>query len=166
MSSNALLIASLFHYLELFSCYMHSCFWFLDRPLEKQWVLSSSWSVRAKFLQSCPTLWDPVDCSPPGSSVCGISQARILEWVTTSSRRSSWPRDQTCNSYVSSIGRQVLYHFFTTSATWEDWLKQLSPKIKDKFWFSVCFFSKNLKIKQRNCKSLSKLCMPLPPPPQ
>ena len=31
--------------------------------------------------QSCPTLWDPVDCSLPGSSVHGILQARILEWV-------------------------------------------------------------------------------------
>ena len=34
--------------------------------------------------QSCPTLWDPVDCSPPGSSVHGILQARILEWVAIS----------------------------------------------------------------------------------
>ena len=32
-------------------------------------------------IQSCPTLCNPMDCSPPGSSVCGISQARILEWV-------------------------------------------------------------------------------------
>ena len=32
--------------------------------------------------QSCPTPCDPIDCSPPGSSVLGISQARILEWVT------------------------------------------------------------------------------------
>ena len=32
-------------------------------------------------IQSCPTLCDPMDCSPPGSSVHGISQARILEWV-------------------------------------------------------------------------------------
>ena len=31
--------------------------------------------------QLCPTLWDPIDCSPPGSSVYGIFQARILEWV-------------------------------------------------------------------------------------
>ena len=39
---------------------------------------------------------DPADCSPPGSSVHGISQARILEWVAISfSRGSSWPRDQT-----------------------------------------------------------------------
>ena len=32
-------------------------------------------------LQSCPTLWDPIDCSSPGSSIHGIFQARILEWV-------------------------------------------------------------------------------------
>ena len=37
--------------------------------------------MRAKLLQSCPTLCDPVDCSPPGFSVHGIFQARILEWV-------------------------------------------------------------------------------------
>ena len=44
--------------------------------------------------QSCPTLCDPMDCSPPGSSVHGILQARILEWVAiSSSRRSSQPRD-------------------------------------------------------------------------
>ena len=39
--------------------------------------------------QSCPTLHDPKDCSPPGSSVHGISQARILEWVAISSPRGS-----------------------------------------------------------------------------
>ena len=44
----------------------------------------------------CPTLCDPMDCSPPGSSVHEILQARILEWVAIpSSRESSWPRDQT-----------------------------------------------------------------------
>ena len=44
--------------------------------------------------QSCPTLCDPMDCSPPGSSVHGISQARILEWVAVpSSSGSSRPRD-------------------------------------------------------------------------
>ena len=46
--------------------------------------------------QSCQTLCYPMDCSPPGSSVHGIFQARILEWVASSfSRRSSWPRDWT-----------------------------------------------------------------------
>ena len=50
--------------------------------------------VCAKSLQSCPTLCDPVDCSPPGSSVHGILQARILEWVTMPfSRGPSRPGD-------------------------------------------------------------------------
>ena len=41
----------------------------------------------AKSLQSCPTLSELVDCSPPGSSVHGILQAKILEWVAISSSR-------------------------------------------------------------------------------
>ena len=45
----------------------------------------------SEVAQSCPTLCDPVDCSPPGSSVHGILQERILEWVAISfSRKSSW----------------------------------------------------------------------------
>ena len=56
---------------------------------------------------------DPVDCSPPGSSVHGMSQARILEWVAIPfSRGSSWPRDQTHFSWIA--GR-----FFTVWATRE-----------------------------------------------
>ena len=48
----------------------------------------------SEVAQSCPTLCDPMDCSLPGSSVHGIFQARILEWVAISfSRRSSRPRD-------------------------------------------------------------------------
>ena len=60
----------------------------------------------AKLLQSCLTLCDPVECSPPGSSVHGIVQARILEWVAMpSSWGSSWPRDRTCISCGScSVG--------------------------------------------------------------
>ena len=55
--------------------------------------------------------YDPMDCSPPGSSVHGIFQARILEWVAISfSRGSSQPRDRTSISYVACIGRQVVYH--------------------------------------------------------
>ena len=66
--------------------------------------------------QSCPTLQDPMDCCPPGSSVHGVLQASILEWVAiSSSRGSSRPRDQTCISCISCISRR----FFTTSATWE-----------------------------------------------
>ena len=54
---------------------------------------------------------DPMDCSPPGSSVHGIFQARILEWVAfSSSRGASWVRDPTFNSCVSNIAGR----FFTT----------------------------------------------------
>ena len=54
--------------------------------------------------QSCPTLCNPMDCITPGSSVHGIFQARILEWVAiSSSRGSSKPRDQTRISCVSCI---------------------------------------------------------------
>ena len=41
-------------------------------------------AAAAKSLQSCPTLWDPIDGGPPGSSVPGILQARTLEWVAIS----------------------------------------------------------------------------------
>ena len=59
----------------------------------------------------CPTLCHPMDYSPPGSSVHGFSQARILERVTISySRGSSWPKDWTCVFYVSRISRWILYH--------------------------------------------------------
>ena len=52
--------------------------------------------MHAKLIQSCLTPCDPMNCSPPGSSVHGIPQARILEWVAISfSRGSSWLRDRT-----------------------------------------------------------------------
>ena len=60
--------------------------------------------------QSCLTLCDSIDHSPPGSSVHGILQARILEWVAiSSSRGSSQPRDQTRISQVSYTGRWILH---------------------------------------------------------
>ena len=59
---------------------------------------------------------DPMNCSPPGSSVPGIFQARILEWVAISfSRQSSLFRDQMLISCVSCTGRWILYHW----AIWE-----------------------------------------------
>ena len=65
--------------------------------------------VHAQSLQSCPTLCDPMDYRPPGFSVRGIFQARILEWVAVpSSRESSQPRDWTHISYISCIGRWAL----------------------------------------------------------
>ena len=65
-------------------------------------------AVPCSVTQSCPTLCNHMDYSLPGSSVHGISQARILEWMAiSSSRGSSQPRDQI---HISCIGRQVLYH--------------------------------------------------------
>ena len=62
---------------------------------------SNKHAAAAKSLQSCPTLCDPIDGSPPGSPVPGILQARIPEWVAIpSSRGSSPPRDQTHVSYI------------------------------------------------------------------
>ena len=64
--------------------------------------------------QSCPTPCHPMDCGPPGSSVHGILQARILEWVPISfSRGSSQPRDQT---RVSCVSRRILHHCITWEA--------------------------------------------------
>ena len=63
-------------------------------------------------LQLCPTLCNPMDCSPPGFSVHKILQARILEWVAISySRGSSWPKDLTCVCCVFCIDRWILCHW-------------------------------------------------------
>ena len=64
--------------------------------------------VHAELCRSCLTLCDPMDYSPPGFSVHGILQVRILKWVAVSSSMgSSWPRNRTHISWVSSIVRQV-----------------------------------------------------------
>ena len=55
-----------------------------------------------KIVQSCPTLWNPMDCSLPGSSIHGILQTRILEWVAMpSSKGSSQPRTLTQVSCIA-----------------------------------------------------------------
>ena len=67
----------------------------------------------------CPILCDSRDCSLSGSPVLGISQARVLEWVAISfSGGSSRPRDRTCDSCVSWISRQILYHWVPWEAPW------------------------------------------------
>ena len=64
--------------------------------------------VQVLVAPSCLTLCDPVECSPPGSSVHGILQARILKWVAIPfARGSSWPRDQAQGLLHC---RQMLYH--------------------------------------------------------
>ena len=64
----------------------------------------------SEITQSCPTLCDPMDCSLPGSSVHGIFQAIVLEWIVISlSRGSSQPRDQTGSPILYPYCRQTLY---------------------------------------------------------
>ena len=71
--------------------------------MKKMWVLVT---------QLCLTLCDPIDYSPPGSSLLGIFQARILEWVAIPfSRGSSWPRDRIQVSYIAD--RFFLYNTHT-----------------------------------------------------
>ena len=66
--------------------------------------------VRPQSLQSCLTLCDPMDCSPPGSSVHGILRARVLEWVAMpSSRGSSRPRDRVHICRCLLHCRQILF---------------------------------------------------------
>ena len=94
------------------SCYGHSVF-FLEYSLytsgRDTWYMYDV-CMHAKSLQSCLTLWNPMNCSPPGSSVHGSLQARTLEWAAMpSSRGSSQPRDGTCVSNVSCSGRRVLH---------------------------------------------------------
>ena len=65
--------------------------------------------IYSEVAQSCPTLCDPMDCSPPGSSIHGIFQARVLEWGAISFyRESSQPRDRTLVSRIT--GRYHLSH--------------------------------------------------------
>ena len=65
-------------------------------PEYARFPLETVLKCESEVLQSCLTLCDPMDCSLPGSSVHGIYQARVLEWIAASfSRGSSVPRDQT-----------------------------------------------------------------------
>ena len=95
--------------------------------------VSPTWSISDLDLslcgcwvsQSCPAQCDPTDCSPPGSSVHGILQARILEWVAipfSSCHLPSWPRDQTQVSCIAC-------RFFIVWATWEAMKENFQTKM-------------------------------------
>ena len=72
--------------------------------------------VYAKLLQSCPALCNSMDCSPQGSSVRGLLQARTLEWVAMPSSRGSSDPEIEPESLTSPA---LAGRLFTTSATWE-----------------------------------------------
>ena len=94
-----------------------SCF-FNDPTDVGNLISSSSASGAAKSLHSCLTPCDLIHSSPPGFSVPGILQVRILEWVAMpSSRGSSQTRDRSCLGSLASPA--LAGGFFTTSTTWE-----------------------------------------------
>ena len=78
-------------------CMSLSClFCFTASPVCCPSLVSTVKESESEVAQSCPTLCNPMDCSLPGSSVHGIFQAIVLEWIAISfSRGSSWPRDWT-----------------------------------------------------------------------
>ena len=99
------------------------------------WFLEVKWSELA---QSCLTLCDPVDCSRPGSSVHGILQARIREWVAISfSRVSSQPRDRTLVSrmagrcFILWATREFPYDYLG-KPNWR--FLELTPDLSFKHW--------------------------------
>ena len=105
--------------------------------------------ICAKSLQSCPTLCDPMDCSPPGYSVHGIHQARILEWgAMPSSRGSTQPRDPTCISCGSSIvvtdeplGKPCIYYkniFSQQRGAHEEFWS------REQVWSELCWYADRL----------------------
>ena len=82
-----------------------------SKPLTTRLCLLNKAGMLHSVTKLCLALCNPMDYSPPSSSVHGLLQTRILEWVAgPSSRGSSWPSDWTCISYVSPTGRQVPYH--------------------------------------------------------
>ena len=125
-----------FYFRIFFTNYSHSSgntFFFFKQSqiLVEKWghenkITSLLDLIRCVHAQLCLTLCNPMDCSSPGSSVHGILQARILEWVAISfSRGSSWPRYGTHTPWVSCIGRCILYH----NASWESPLNNREWKI-------------------------------------
>ena len=94
----------------------------------------------AQSLQSCPTPCNPMDCSPPGSSVCGILLASILEWVAMpSSNESSLPRNQTRVPWVGHIVSRL----FTAEPLRKPWkyecISSFAGRILSNLW--IQYFS-------------------------
>ena len=110
------------------------------------------WSVCKSVLYMFQTLCDPKDCSIPGSSVHGIFQTRILEWVATSFSRISSPfRDRTC---VSCIDRQILYHW-ATRKTLELFTNHLAISLLQTYNYNSLIFLFHF------CCSVTKSCLTL-----
>ena len=125
--------------------------------------------VKVKVTKSCPTLCDTMDCSLPGSSVHGLLQARILEWVAISfPRGSSQHRD---GSQVSCICRQILYHLSHQGSCQYQGVPILSHPRVPEFFSSVSSTFSNSRGQQSSLHrmhyeqrpTVSGLCIKKPP---
>ena len=137
-------------------------FWPLGTPSPMtnihHWAVSKRWpssdpTVVVLVAKLCPALCDLVDCSPPSSSVHGINQARILEWVAVFFvKGSSWPRDQAhilCRSPVLHVDSLPLSH----------WEAFLSMSLAITFSYYVWTFNHySSKQTMASCSSYSILC--------
>ena len=93
--------------------------------------------VKVLVAQSCPTLYDPMDCTPPNSSVSEIVQRRILEWVAIPfSKGASWPKDGTFSGLPHC--RQILY-CLSHQGWWLLWKMALSV-MQIRRWNVTCFY--------------------------
>ena len=120
--------------------------------------LSTTWLFVISVAKACVTLCDPMDSSPPGSSVHEISQTRILEWVAISFPRGSCqPRDWTC---VSCTGKQNLYHwaYYMVDAFIIFFLQLSKLKIKDNKKFVKSHVNVWHSIKLQICLISEPLC--------
>ena len=102
----------------------------------RAWTVSSSalGFHHAQSLQSCPTLYDPIDSSQPGAYVNVILQARILGWVAMpSSRESSPPRDQTCVFCISCVADE--FHWPWSKEEFNSQIISLSFEKKKIYFF-------------------------------
>ena len=97
------------------------------------WIIYLEMCLCMLVIWSCSTVLNPIDCSLPGSFVCGIFQARILEWPAISfTRGSSQPRDQT---QVSCIAGRLFTIWATREAMFYSGIQQIwNKRIVRKFW--------------------------------
>ena len=126
----------------------------------------------SEVAQSCPTLCDPVDCSLPGSSIHGILQARILEWVAISFSRGMFPTQGSnpgllhcrqisyrLNYKGSPYIEYIMWNARLDKGEWKSWLKiQHSKKIRS--WHPVPSLHSKQKEKKWKCDRLYFLGLP------
>ena len=115
-------------------------------------IFTMKWKGKLWVSQSCPTPCDPMDCSPPGSSVHGILQARILKWVAIPFSRGSFqpgiePRSPTLQADSLPSELYIYIYIYLYNSFWDyscqtDFKKSLFPNIPLKSWLKKMTLSR------------------------